>query len=287
MSRRRKSEDSHGKHGAAKRQIGTHSTSFKTLEDDSYEDVEIEGNTGGLFVKQPHAQRDHQTKKDKTVKPNQVKFASQYEEEGKTESQRFINALKTSKKNKGTKKGAKYLEDIKHIVDGQAEFTGNLGAMAHQSLSLEAGFSDFFVESHQMVVTDILGVGGIRSGRPISLKDASASITENSHQLLATVDHLGLVLGSHMLSTQAKEQEWNRNVLNLEGILEGGKREGEAKAITLLTGLKTQDLQSGNDEALGKLFDNAMDDQGTVTWADVAAKQGKAIGKLASAFPRD
>jgi hypothetical protein len=31
------------------------------------------------------------------------------------------------------KKGTKYLEDIKHTVDGQAETTGDFGAMAQQS----------------------------------------------------------------------------------------------------------------------------------------------------------
>jgi hypothetical protein len=155
------------------------------------------------------------------------------------------------------------------------------------SLSLEAQFSDFFVESHQMIVADILSVGGIHPGCPISLRDASTSITANGHRLLAEVDRLGLELGSHMLSTQAKEQGWNNNVLKLEGILEAGQRVGEAKAVTLLTGLQMQDLQSGNDEASGALFGDAMDDQGRVTWADVAAKQGKAVGKLASAFPHD
>lgn len=202
------------------------------------------------------------------------------------------------------KKGTKYLEDIKHIVDGQAEITGNLGAMAHQSyvmiswifgskltgslsLSLEAQFSEYFVKPHQMVVADILSAGGIRPGRPISLKDASTSITENGHQLLALVDRLGLELGSHILSTQAKEQEWNQNAFNVERILEGGKRVGEAKTVTLLTGLQMQELQSGDGEASGALFGDAMDDQGRVTWADVAAKQGKAVRKLASAFPRD
>lgn len=136
-------------------------------------------------------------------------------------------------------------------------------------------------------MTDILSVGGFRPGRPISLKDASTSITENGHQLLAAVDRLGLELGSHMLSTQAKEQGWNNNVLKLEGVLEAGKRVGEAKAVTLLTGLQMQDLQSDNNEAAGALFDDTMDDHGRVTWAEVAAKQGKALGKLASAFPRD
>ncbi|KFY74682.1 hypothetical protein V499_05290 [Pseudogymnoascus sp. VKM F-103] len=289
MSRRRKSEDidGHGKHRAAKRQMGTYSTNLNTLEDDSYEDVEIERDTEGLFVKQPHAQRDRETKKDKSLKLNQVKFASQYGEGGRTDNQRFTEASKTSKKGKGMKKGARYLDDIKHIVDGQAEITGNLGAMAHQSLSLEAQFSDFFVESHQMVLSDILCIGATRHGRLISLKDACTSITENGHQLLAAVDHLGLELGSHMLSTQAKEQECEQNVLSLEGILEGGKREGEARAATLLTGLRMQDVQSGDDEASGALFDDATDDEGRVTWAHVAAKQGKAVGKLASAFLRD
>ncbi|OAF59454.2 hypothetical protein VC83_03777 [Pseudogymnoascus destructans] len=269
--------------------MSAYPTSFKALEVDSYEDVEIEieRDTGGLFVKQPHAQRDRERKKDKAVKSNQVKFASSYEEEGKTDNQRSIEALKTSKKNKGMKKGVKYLEDIKHIVDGQAEITGNLGAIAHQSLSLEAQFSYFFVESHQMVMSDILCIGGTRHGRLISLKGASTSITENGHQLLAAVDHLGLELGSHMLSTQTKEQEWSQNVWSLEGILEGGKREGEARAATLLTGLQMQDFQSGDDEASSALFDDATDDQGRLTWADVAAKQGKAVGKLASAFPCD
>lgn len=138
-----------------------------------------------------------------------------------------------------------------------------------------------------MVVAGILSARGFRPGRPISMKDASTSITENGHQLLAAVDCLGLELGSHMLSTQAKEQGWNNNVFKLEGVLEAGKRVGETKAVALLTGLQTQDLQSGNDEAANALFDDAMDDQGRVTWAEVAAKQGKAVGKLASAFPRD
>lgn len=31
------------------------------------------------------------------------------------------------------KKGTKYLEDIKHIVEGKAEITASLGEMAHQS----------------------------------------------------------------------------------------------------------------------------------------------------------
>lgn len=155
------------------------------------------------------------------------------------------------------------------------------------SLNLEAQFSEFFVEPHQMVVADILSAGGIRPGRPISLKDASTSITENGHQLLALVDRLGLELGSHILSTQAKKQEWNQNVIKVERILEGGKRVGEAKTVTLLTGLQMQELQDGDGETSGTLFGDAMDDQGRVTWADVAAKQGKAVGKLASAFPRD
>lgn len=138
-----------------------------------------------------------------------------------------------------------------------------------------------------MVVTDILSAGGIRPGRQISLKDASASITENGHQLLAAVNRLGSELGSHMLSTQAKEQEWNHNVFNLEHLLEGGKCVGEAKAATLLTGPQMQEPQSGDGEASAGLFGDAMDDQEKVTWAAVAAKQGKAVGKLASAFPRD
>lgn len=202
------------------------------------------------------------------------------------------------------KKGTKYLEDIKHIVDGQAEITGNLGAMAHQwyvmkpwmfrsqltestSLSLEAQFSEYFVKSHQMVVADILSAGGISPGCQISLKDASTSIRENGHQLLAAVNRLSSELGSHMLSTQAKEQEWDHNVSNLERLLDGGKRVGEAKAATLLTGPQMQELQMGDGEASTGLFGDAMDDQEKVTWADVAAKQGKAVGKLASAFPRD
>jgi hypothetical protein len=70
--------------------MGTYSTSLNTLEEDSYEDLEIERDTGGLFVKQPHAQRDRETKKDKSVKSNQVKFASQYGEGSKTDSQYVI-----------------------------------------------------------------------------------------------------------------------------------------------------------------------------------------------------
>ncbi|KFY89476.1 hypothetical protein V500_05674 [Pseudogymnoascus sp. VKM F-4518 (FW-2643)] len=287
MGRRRKSEESQAKHRAAKRQMGIYFTNSKALEDDSYEDVEIERDTEGIFAKQRHAPWDRETKNDKAAKSNQVKSLSQHEEEGKTDSQRFIDVLKTSKKKKGMKKGTKYLEDIKHIVDSQAEITEKLGAMAHQSLSLEAQFSEFFVEPHHMVVADILSAGGIPPGRPISLKDASTSITENGYQLLALVDRLGLELGSHILSTQAKEQEWNQNAFKVERILEGGKRVGEAKTVTLLTGLQTQELKSGDGEASGALFGDSMDDQGRVTWADVAAKQGKAVGKLASAFPRD
>ena len=137
-----------------------------------------------------------------------------------------------------------------------------------------------------MVVPDILSAGGFRPGRQMSLKDASTSITGNSHQLLASVDCLGLELVSHMLSTQAKEQEWDQNVFNVERILEGGKRVGEAKAVTLLTGHQMQELQSGDGEAFGAPFGDAMDDRGRATWADVAAKQGKVVGKLASAFSR-
>ncbi|OBT69672.1 hypothetical protein VE03_00777 [Pseudogymnoascus sp. 23342-1-I1] len=287
MSRRRKSEEGKGKHRVAKRQMGTYSTSFKALDDDSYEDVEMERDTEGLFVNQRHAPWDRETKKDKPAKLNQVKFLSHHEEEGKTDSQRFIDVLKTSRKKKAMKKGTKYLEDIKHIVGGQTKSTENLGAMARQFLSLEVQFSEFFVESHQMVVTDILSGGGIRPGHQISLKDASTSITENGHRLLAAVDRLGLELDSHMLSTQTKEQEWDQNVFNLERVLEGGKRVGEAKATTLLTGLQTQEPQSDDDGAFGTLLGDAVGDQGRVTWADVAAKQGKAVGKLASAFPRD
>lgn len=138
-----------------------------------------------------------------------------------------------------------------------------------------------------MVVADVLSAVEICPGHPISLKDASASITENGHQLLAGVDRLGLELGSHMLSTQAREQEWNKNVLHLERVLEGGRRFGEAKAITLLTGHQMQELEGGNDEASAVLSGDKMDSLGRMTWADVAAKQGRAIGKLASAFPCD
>lgn len=38
-----------------------------------------------------------------------------------------------SKKKTVMKRGSKYLEDIKRIVDGHAEVTANLGAMAYQS----------------------------------------------------------------------------------------------------------------------------------------------------------
>ncbi|KFY50713.1 hypothetical protein V496_09237 [Pseudogymnoascus sp. VKM F-4515 (FW-2607)] len=287
MSRRRASGEVQGNHRVAKRQMGTYSTSSKALDGDNYEDLEMERDTEGLFVKQRHAPWDRETKKDKPAKSNQVKFLSPHEEEGKTDSQRFIDTLKTSNKKKGMKKGTKYLEDIKHIVDGQAEITGNLGAMAHQCLSLEAQFSEYFVKSHQMVVADILSAGGISPGCQISLKDASTSIRENGHQLLAAVNRLSSELGSHMLSTQAKEQEWDHNVSNLERLLDGGKRVGEAKAATLLAGPQMQELQMGYGEASTGLFGDAMDDQEKVTWADVAAKQGKAVGKLASAFPRD
>ncbi|KFY20683.1 hypothetical protein V491_03520 [Pseudogymnoascus sp. VKM F-3775] len=284
MGTRRRSEETQGRQKTAKRQMGTYPTTSKALEDDSYDD-EIESNTEGLFVKQSQVQWDRETRKDKPTKSNQVKFVSEHEEESKTDSQRFINALKISSKEKGMKKGTKYLEDIKDIVEGKTEITASLGEMAHQSLNLGAQFSKFFVESHQMVVADVLSAVEICRGHPISLKDASASITENGHQLLAGVDRLGLELGSHMLSTQAREQEWNKNVLHLERVLEGGRRLGEAKAITLLTGHQMQELEGGNDEASAVLSGDKMDSLGRMTWADVAAKQGRAIGKLASAFP--
>lgn len=67
--------------------MGIYSTSSKALEDDSYEDVEIERDTDGLFVKQRHVPWDRETKNDKAAKLNQVKFLSQHEEEGKTDSQ--------------------------------------------------------------------------------------------------------------------------------------------------------------------------------------------------------
>lgn len=152
---------------------------------------------------------------------------------------------------------------------------------------MEAHFFDFFIESHKKVVTDILSTGGIRRGLPFSLRDASTSITENGHQLLAAVERLGSELGSHMLSTQAKEEEWNHNISKVETLLDAGKRVGEAKATTLLTGLQKQDLQDNTDEASGALFGEAVDVNGSVTWADVAAKQSRAVRKLASAFPRD
>jgi hypothetical protein len=59
---------------------------------------------------------------------------------------RFIDVLKTSKKKKGMKKGTKYLEDIKHIVDGQTETTGNLGAMAQQSYVIPPCIFHFHVD---------------------------------------------------------------------------------------------------------------------------------------------
>ncbi|KFX94172.1 hypothetical protein O988_06437 [Pseudogymnoascus sp. VKM F-3808] len=267
MGRRRKSEESQGNHRTSKRQMGTYSTTSKSLDDDNREDAEMEGNSEGLFVKQRHTQRDHESTKDKLSKPGHVKFTSEYEEEGKTESQQFIDVLKSSKKRKRMKKGTKYLEDIKHIVDGQAETTGNFGAMAQQSLSVESHFFDFFIESHKKVVTDILSTGGIRRGRPFSLKDASTSITENGHQLLAAVERLGSDLGSYMLSTQAKEEEWNHNISKVETLLDAGKRVGEAKATTLLAGLQKQEPLEGNtDEACGALFGEAVDVQGSMTF---------------------
>lgn len=138
-----------------------------------------------------------------------------------------------------------------------------------------------------MVVTDILSAVESCPGHPISLKDASTSIMENGHQLLASVDSLGLELGSQMLSTQVREQEWNQDVLHLECVLEGGKRVGEAKAITLLTGRQTRDLQGGNHKPSSMLSSDTMDGLWRVTWAEVAAKQEKAVGKLASALPCD
>lgn len=138
-----------------------------------------------------------------------------------------------------------------------------------------------------MVAADILSAGRIRPGRQISLKDASTSITKNGHQLLVAVDRLGLELGSHVLSPMAKEQEWDENVLNVERILEGGNCVGRAKAATLLTGPQIQELQSGDSGDSGAIFGDAMDSQGIITWADVAAKQGKAVGKLALAFSRE
>jgi hypothetical protein len=66
--------------------MGTYSTTSKSL-DDNCEDAEMEGNSEGLFVKLRHAQRDHESTKDKLSKPGHVKFTSEYEEEGKTESQ--------------------------------------------------------------------------------------------------------------------------------------------------------------------------------------------------------
>ncbi|KFY44566.1 hypothetical protein V494_01413 [Pseudogymnoascus sp. VKM F-4513 (FW-928)] len=266
--------------------MGIYSTTSKTLDDDSYEE-DIERNAEGLSVKQHHAQRGNETKKDKAVKPNQVKFASKHEEEGKTDSQRFIDVLKTSKKNEGMKKGTKYLDDIKNIVDGQTEITGNLVAVAHQSLSLGSQFSGFFVQSHQMVEANILSAGGIRPRRPISLKDASRSITDNGCRLLSAIDGLGVQLSSHMLPTQAKEQEWNHNVSIVEHILEGGKRLGQAKAASLLTGRQMQDPQGGDGEASDALLGGVVDGLGGMTWANVAAKQGRAVEKLASALPPD
>lgn len=67
--------------------MGTYSTSSKALDDDNYEDLEMERDTEGLFVKQRHAPWDRETKKDKPAKSNQVKFLSPHEEEGKTDSQ--------------------------------------------------------------------------------------------------------------------------------------------------------------------------------------------------------
>lgn len=152
---------------------------------------------------------------------------------------------------------------------------------------MEAQFPGSFVKSHQAVMVDIFDGGGNRPDQPISLKDASQSITENGHQLITEVDSLGCELGSHILSTQATGQEWSQNVLNLEGFLEAGKFAGEARVAALLTNLQSQELQCDDGGASGALFGDAMDGEGNVTWADVAVKQGRAIRKLSAIFIRD
>lgn len=67
--------------------MGVYPTSFKALEDDSYEDVDSVHDADGLFVEQSRAPWDRESKKDKAAKSNQVKYLSQHEEEGKTDSQ--------------------------------------------------------------------------------------------------------------------------------------------------------------------------------------------------------
>lgn len=76
---------------ASKRHMSTYYTTSKSLDDDNREDAEVEVNSEGLFGKQRHAQRDHESKKDKLAKTGHVKFLSGYEEEGKSESQYVLS----------------------------------------------------------------------------------------------------------------------------------------------------------------------------------------------------
>src|SRR4051812_49335054 len=127
------------------------------------------------------------------------------------------------------------------------------------SLCEESMFSGDFLNLHIAVVADASSPVGTRFGKPLSLKNASMSITEDSHQLLAGFDNLGSELSGHMLSASAIEQRWGQYISTLGSVLEAGKGVGEAKVVAMLTGSFPPEAQPRFSEASDALFGDTVD----------------------------